>query len=180
MISPSRSTAAVGLGAFRPMYFVRHWSSVSRRAAASASTEGTRSICGNGLPRGYLYATPAVCVPRPPMGAFPDPQRSRGRAPRTRASGALESSRSHSISFCGSPFARSLELKPRRHARNRHGQLYSESISAIALAASSVIRSLFVVTVGKRADPSEWQKQGNAVCPFLRCQRPWSAWGRDP
>jgi hypothetical protein len=31
--------------------------------------------------------------------------------------------------------------------------------------------SPFVVTEAKRADPSEWQKQGNAVCPFLRCQR---------
>jgi hypothetical protein len=51
------------------------------------------------------------------------------------------------------------------------------SISAIALAASSVMRSPFVVTEGKHADPSEGQKQGNAVCPFLRCQRPWSASG---
>jgi hypothetical protein len=37
------------------------------------------------------------------------------------------------------------------------------SISAIALAASSVMRSPFVVTLGKCADPSEWQKQGKLL-----------------
>ena len=41
--------------------------------------------------------------------------------------GLWSPSHSQSVSlFYGSPFARSLELKPRRHARNRHGQLYSE------------------------------------------------------
>jgi hypothetical protein len=41
--------------------------------------------------------------------------------------GLRSPSYSHSVSlFYGSPFARSLELKPRRHARNRHGQLYGE------------------------------------------------------
>lgn len=41
--------------------------------------------------------------------------------------GLWSPSRSHSMSlFCGSPFACPLELEPRRHARNRHGQLYCE------------------------------------------------------
>jgi len=80
-----------------------------------------------------------------------------------------------SIPFCGSPFARSLELKPRRHARNRHGQLYSEHQRNRA--GSEFGHEVAIRREGGHADPSEGQKQGNAVCPFLRCQRPWSASG---
>jgi len=161
----------VGLDIPGGVYFVRPWSSVLRRAAASASTEGTRPIgatISSRLPVRY-----PCCLRSPPSyGAFPGPRGSRGRiaANASQRGSGVRATATPSACFEDRP---SLAPWSSNHAVTPAIATANSivSISAIALAASSVMRSPFVVTSGKRADRSEWQKQGNAVCPFLRCQR---------
>jgi hypothetical protein len=70
----------------------------------------------------------APIVPTVRLRRVSRPSRFQRQGRRERGPAGLWSpSCSHSMSlFCRSPFACSLELKPRRHARNRHGQLYCE------------------------------------------------------
>ena len=175
------ATAAVGFGAPRPIGRVGLDDS-GWRVFCSALVECIGPCSGIRLdrrgpgplaeqsPRGYLYATPVVCVST--YGAFPDPRGSRGRiaANASQRGSGVRATANPSACFTDRPLlARWSSNHAVTHAIATANSIVS--ISAIALAASSVMRSPFVVTSGKRADRSEWQKQGNAVCPFLRCQR---------
>ena len=69
--------------------------------------------------------------------------------------------------FRGSPFALLAELKPCRRACNCDSQLNVEHQRNRA-GSEFGHRLPSVMTLGKCADPSEWQKQGNAAL-FLSC-----------
>jgi hypothetical protein len=111
--------------------------------------------------------------PQYAYGAFPNPRGPRGRV------ASNGSQRGPGVRAPATPSACFADRPSLARWSSNHAAMHAiatansiVSISAIALAASSVIRLPFVVTVGNCADPSEWQKQGNAVDPFLRCQRP--------
>jgi hypothetical protein len=129
--------------------------------------------------------------PQYAYGAFPNPRGPRGRVASNgsqRGSG-VRAPATPSACFADPPsLARWSSNHAAMHAIATANSIVS--ISAIALAASSVIRLPLVVTWGNCADPSEWQKQGNADDPFLRCQRvreptspsgrPFARWHKRP